>query len=575
MFVRKIGRDYPGGRVEYVYLVESYRDGARSRQRTVANLGRADVLAPHLDALVRLLRPQLLSPSAPPTPASGPVRVPAALTYGPVAVAQQLWHEVGLAEIVTRVCGAEVAARSFVLVAHRLVHPGSEHALAWWLDESFVPDAQGHRLLPVWQARGRVRVADRQLQQWYRTLDALYAAKPQLEAELYARLRDLFGLRVDVVFFDLTSTYFEGHGPRDLARHGHSRDGRPRNRQVLVGVVMASGWPIASYVFEGHRQDRSTVTEVLADIRQRFAVQRVVWVADRGMVSDDTLAAMTAGTDHYLVGLQRRRNPTARAVVQASKGQPRHALPTGGEVCEVTLPTETPVRYLVVWSPERLRYERTLRRQDMRRTRDRLRKLARAVTTGKLRDRTKIGARAGACLAAHHGTRYFAWQLTPAGHFRYGVDRAKLRAERRIEGTYLLQTNEPSLDARGAVAVYKDLQVVERGFRTLKDVLAVRPIYHRTARRVRGHLFVAHLALVVGCALEKALRRAGLTLALDTALAALHPVRLVTLEADGTTTQVVTKPTAHAQAVLKAVGLSRLRPPGECSDGIERCAPEG
>ena len=119
MFVRKIGRDYPGGRVEYVYLVESYRDGARNRQRTVANLGRADVLAPHLDALVRLLRPQLLSPSAPAPPASGPVRVPAALTYGPVAVAQQLWHEVGLAEIVTRVCGAEVAARSFVLVAHR------------------------------------------------------------------------------------------------------------------------------------------------------------------------------------------------------------------------------------------------------------------------------------------------------------------------------------------------------------------------------------------------------------------------------------------------------------------------
>jgi hypothetical protein len=134
MFVRKIARDYPGGRVEYVYLVESYRDGARSRQRTVANLGRADVLAPHLDAIVRLLRPQLLTPP-PAAPQSGPVRVPEALTYGPIAVAQHLWHEVGLEEILTQVCGAEVAERSFVLVAHRLLHPGSEHALAWWLDE--------------------------------------------------------------------------------------------------------------------------------------------------------------------------------------------------------------------------------------------------------------------------------------------------------------------------------------------------------------------------------------------------------------------------------------------------------
>ena len=563
MFVRKIARDYPGGRVEYVYLVESYRDGARIRQRTVANLGRADVLAPHLDAIVRLLRPQLLTP---PPPVSGPVRVPEALTYGPVAVAEALWTAVGLGEIIAHVCSAEVAERSFVLVAHRLVHPGSEHALAWWLDESFVPDARGQRILPDWKPHRRVRVAARQLQQWYRTLDALLEAKPQIETELYARLRDLFGLQVDVVFFDLTSTYFEGSRPAGLARHGHSRDGRPRNRQVLIGVVMASGWPIASYVFEGNRQDRSTVKEVLADVRRRFAVQRVVWVADRGMVNADTLAAMTDGTDHYLVGLQRRRNPTAQAVLQASAGQPRQALPHhGGEVCEVTLPGDA-TRYVVVWSPERLRYERTLRRQDMRRTRDRLRKIARAVTKQKLCAPAKIGARVGACLSEHHGTRYFAWELTPDGRFRYWIDRTKLRAERRVEGTYLLQTNEPSLDALRAVAVYKELQTVERGFRALKDVLAVRPIYHRTGSRVRAHLFVAHLALVLGCALEKALRRAGLTLALDIALEALRPVRLVTLEVDGTTTRVVTKPTPHAQAVLKAVGLSRLRPPGECSE---------
>lgn len=564
MFVRKIARDYPGGRVEYVYLVESYREGSRVRQRTVANLGRADVLAPHLDALVRLLRPQLSTP--PPVLQRGPVGVPAALTYGPVAVAQKLWQELGLGEILTQVCGAAVAERSFVLVAHRLLHPGSEHALAWWLEESFVPDARGQRLLPEWQARRRVRVAGRQLLQWYRTLDVLISAKSAIETELYARLRDLFGLQVDVVFFDLTSTYFEGNGPKPVARHGHSRDGRPRNRQVLVGVVMASGWPIASYVFEGHQQDRSTVKDVLADVRRRFAVQRVVWVADRGMVSADTLAAMTEGEDHYLVGLQRRRNPTIQAVLQASAGQRRQFLPHGGgEVGEVTLLGE-PGRYVVVWSPERLRYERALRRQDMRRTRDRFRKLARAVTAGKLRSPTKIGARAGACLSEHHGARYFAWELTPAGRFRYWIDRAKLRAERRVEGTYILQTNEPTLDALRAVAVYKELQLVERGFRALKDVLAMRPIYHRIEPRVRAHLFVAHLALVLGCALEKALRRAGLTMALETALEALHPVRLVTLDVDGTITRVVTKPTAHAQAVLKAVGLSRLRPPGECSE---------
>ncbi|MDR7501128.1 MAG: IS1634 family transposase, partial [Armatimonadota bacterium] len=178
----------------------------------------------------------------------------------------------------------------------------------------------------------------------------------------------------------------------------------------------------------------------------------------------------------------------------------------------------------------------------------------------------KIGARAGAILKAHHGHRYFAWALTPDGHFHFWVDRAKLRVELRVEGTYILQTNDATLDTRQAVAAYKDLQTVERGFRCLKDVLAVRPIYHQTESRVRGHLFVAHLALLLGIALEKALRRAGLTLSLDAALEALRPVRLVTLELDGHQTRVITRPTPHAQAVLKAVGLPRLTPPEPCSE---------
>jgi transposase len=128
----------------------------------------------------------------------------------------------------------------------------------------------------------RVRVEMRQLQQWYRTLDQLLASKEKIELELFVHLRDLFSLQVDLVFYDLTSTYFEGAGPPKKGARGHSRDDKPRNPHVLVGLVMVDGWPIAHHVFEGSRRDAKTVPEVLRDLEQRFGLRRVVFVGDRG-----------------------------------------------------------------------------------------------------------------------------------------------------------------------------------------------------------------------------------------------------------------------------------------------------
>jgi len=561
MFVRTITRRQGDKTYEYLYLVEGRRVGGRVQQRVVSPIGRADLLAPHLDKLLTLLRPYTDQRVV----AGSEISADQGLTYGPSLVARRLWDQLGIGEIIRRHCpgrpGLDVAEAAFVLTAHRFLHPGSEHALAWWLEESWIADPTGQRIRPQWEARGRVRVAHRQLRQWYQTLDQLIAAKEPIETDLYVRLRDLFGLQVEMVFYDLTSTYFEGVGPTRMARYGHSRDGQPRNRQVLVGVVMASGWPIASYVFSGHRGDRMTVKAVLANVRRRFALRRVVWVCDRGMVSAAALQALVEGDDRYLVGLQRRRNPTARSVLAAARTTPGEALPDGGRAVEVQLPND-PIRYVVVSSPERLGFERAMRRQDMTRCRDALRKLETAVTRGRLTTPEKIGARAGTILRTYRGHRYFTWHLTADGQFRFTLDRAKLRTERRVEGTYLLQTNERALDVPQTVAAYKELLMVERAFRELKGLMEMRPIYHQTQSRVRAHLFVAHLALLLGCALHKALARAGLTLALDTALEALRPIRLVELQVAGQPLRLVTRPGPHGQAVLRAAGIHQLSPPG-------------
>ena len=149
----------------------------------------------------------------------------------------------------------------------------------------------------------------RQLDAWDRTLDQLHAAQDRIEVALYRRLRDLFSLKPDLVLYDITSTYFEGTGPRDFAKHGRGRDGKPRNVRAIVGVVMVAGWPIAHHVWAGHRVDHSTVQEVISDLRERFEFGRLVFVGDRRMVTAENIESITKDKHGFLVGLKRRRNP--------------------------------------------------------------------------------------------------------------------------------------------------------------------------------------------------------------------------------------------------------------------------
>ena len=274
---------------EYVRLVESYREHGKPKQRVVCNLGRKDLLVANLDSLNRLLG---AGEPADTERAAEQIAGADAWDWGPMVVTATLWRELGLEQILDRLGGrgkrdgVALSERALVLVANRLCAPSSEHGLARWLETDFVCDRQGRRWVPQWRDDGerrasrspRVRVEFRQLKQWYRTLDQLHARKEQIEKELFLRLRDLFSLEVDMVFYDLTSTYFEGQGPPGLGAHGYSRDRRPRNRQVLVGLVMVDGWPIAHHVFAGNWRDAKTVPQVLNDLNERFGLHRVVFV---------------------------------------------------------------------------------------------------------------------------------------------------------------------------------------------------------------------------------------------------------------------------------------------------------
>jgi transposase len=461
------------------------------------------------------------------------------------------------------------ADRAFVLIANRLVRPSSEHGLAHWLETDFVCNRHGRRFVPRWQRRGRVQVHFQQLQAWYRTLDRLTAAKSALEVALYHRLRDLFSLQPDLVLYDLTSTYFEGRGPKELAKHGYSRDGKPQNVQVVVGLVLVAGWPIAHHVWADNRVDGSTVTEVVRDLVARFAFRRVLFVGDRGMVSEDNLAALQADSHGYLVGLRRRRNSPVDAWLQQVEESRWRDCPLGSNARECQPPLRTrgqevtgpdaAQRVFVIDSDERRQYEQAKRLQAMERTRVRLAKLQQRVAGGKLTDVAQIAA-ATRALQAHHGYRYYRWEIRE-GVFQYQEDPVRLAQETRLEGRYVIATGEKDIRLLDAVACYKQLMDVERSFRNLKDVLGLRPSYHQVEPRVQGHIFVAALALLVQRLLERRLDEAGVNLSAAQALQTVQTVRLVNFRVDQQRRRGVSTPSSRARQVLAAVGVTETTPP--------------
>ena len=595
MFVRSVKIPSSSGVVhEYVRIVASVRQKGRVRQKVIANLGRRDTLEAVLPLLDRFLKgdnrdeqEQLAKQLA----QDSPVEVLDASTWGPMLVARHLFEQLGLWELLdagrrwNKLLPEEDPnddwpSRVLALVTNRLTRPGSEHALADWLQTDYICDRHGRRYVACWKQQGRVRVDLAQLQRWYRALDHLYLNKSDLEVALYYRLRDLFDFRPDLVLYDLTSTYFTGHGPA-IAKHGYSRDGKPREVQVVVGVVMVAGWPIAHHVWAGNTRDSKTVREVVEDLAKRFDFRRVVFVGDRGMVTESNVKTLrqAEGEWGFLVGMTRRQNPEAETLIdrvredgwiecemginaREKKAEDR----PGTRVQEVACDREG-VRVFVVDSDERRAYETRMREQAMRRVREGLEKLQTRVAKGRLKQPEKIGAAAERVLQRNHGSRYYAWELKE-GRFHFFEHPVNLPREKKYEGKYLIQTDQVTMTPKEAVAHYKELNEVERGFRSLKDPIGMRPIWHRIERRVRAHIFVAAMAFLLDRMLERALRDAKVNLSSTTAWRALETIRHVTFRVAGEHRTGVTPGSSQARQVLNVLKLTDLRPPTPPAGGM-------
>ncbi len=334
---------------------------------------------------------------------------------------------------------------------------------------------------------------------------------------------------------------------------------------------MVAGWPIAHHVWAGNRRDSATVKEVVEDLAKRFSFRRVIFVGDRGMVTESNLKLLSEGDGHgFLVGMTRRRNPEAETLIDRVREAEWIDCPGGINAREKKTPPRTRVqevpcdrqgiRVFVVDSDERRAYEERQRTKAMKRAREALEKVRSRVAKGQLKQPEKIGAAVERALQRHRGYRYFAWELNE-GNLEISEHPVNLPREKKYEGKYLIQTDQAEITPQEAVAHYKDLNEVERGFRSLKDPLGMRPIWHHLDRRVKAHIFVAALAFLIERMLERALQKAGVDLSAQSALEALKTIRQVQFRIDGKLRSGTTPGSPRARRVLKALKLSDHRPP--------------
>jgi transposase len=380
----------------------------------------------------------------------------------------------------------------FVLVAYRLLSPGSEWRLhRHWFERSALTDLLG----------ADAALAD--IHTLYACHDRLLEHKQAVFDHLVGRWRDLFNASFDVLLYDLTSTYFESDPPADeddKRRHGYSRDHRPDCVQVVIALVVTpEGFPLAYEVLAGNTADSTTLKGFLERIERQYGKARRVWCMDRGVPTEDVLAQMRASDPpvHYLVGTPKGR---LTRLEEALLDKPWH---TARPEVRVKLLAQDGELYVFAESRDRIAKERSMRRRQLKWLWARLKKLSTMTLT---RDALlmKLGA---AQTKAPAPWRLIEVEVAKTGAgFTYRLDRDKLRQIRRREGRYLLRTNLTESDPAKLWQFYLQLVEVEAAFRTLKGDLAIRPVFHQEQSRIEAHIFIAFLAYCVHVTLGRQLK---------------------------------------------------------------------
>ena len=491
MFVRT----QTNGSRTYLLIVDNVRVDGKVKQRVLHRLGRLDELlaSGQLDVLIQSLSRFSEKLALLGAHVQGDSIVTHSARIGPALIFDRLWQSCSLDKVLSALLADRrfefsVERAIFLTVLHRLFAPGSDRAAEKWKDDyaiEGVGDLDLHHLYRAMAWLGEELAKDRQ--------DGATPFGPRtnkdlIEEALFARRRDLFS-DLDIVFFDTTSIYFEGEGGEAIGERGHSKDHRPDLKQMVVGMVLdRNGDPICSELWPGNTADVKSLVPIVERLKNRFGIGSVCIVADRGMISAETLAEVEKRKWPYILGVRMRSSTEAKAVV-ARAGRYAEVHPKSDDRDD-----PSPLKVKEVWVEDARRYVVCVNEDQA--TKDRH---DREAVVSSLRKALGHGDKS---LVGNKGYRKY----LRAGGKQFAVDEDKIQEEARYDGKWVLTTNT-DLPTHEVALKYKQLWMVEDVFRSMKSLLDTRPIFHKCDETIRGHVFCSFLALLLRKELQDRLAR--------------------------------------------------------------------
>ena len=531
-----------GGRA-YLQIVESRRDGAQVRQQVIATLGRIEDLrdSGQLERLLRSGARFAAKAIVVNALAEGTAAANAARRIGPTLVFERLWEETGCRKVIENLSGSRkygfpLERAVFLTVLHRLFAGGSDRAADRWREDYTIDGVEDIDLHHLYRAMAWLGEEQEEDQQDAATPFAPRCQKDVVEEELFARRRDLFS-KLDLVFMDTTSLYFEGEGGQTLGQRGFSKDHRPDLNQMILAVLLdGDGRPVCTEMWPGNTADVGSLAPVVDRLRKRFSIDRVCIVADRGMISAETIAELEARGLFYILGVRERSDKLVRELVL---DDPAPFIPLTIAKRDKDIDYEAKAvalagrRYIVCRNREEMKKDAA----------------ARATILAALERQLKKGDKS---LVGNKGYRRF---LATPDDDHFVIDRAKAEEDAKFDGIFVLRTNT-DLSPLDAMLCYKRLWMVERAFRTSKSLFATRPIFHKLDETIRGHVSCSFLALVLKKELEDRIANLGLPGSWPEILADLDSLTETEVEQDGKRFLLRTPPRPAASLALRAAGVA-------------------